>query len=631
MSWLVEKDEDRVGNNQFFTYANFGNGEVLLSRIDYTGFGTTVGDRSVRFVYEARPLPSGSNYANDISSSYVAGGLTLQSQRLQRIETWASATEKVAAWKFGYVDHDFPAASTSRQTGRSLLQTFTQCAYEGAQETCLLKNGRDFSTQFDWWDENPAQHADKPRFAFKPLVIPDLPQSAWTIEDALIAQEELEALQQEQIAQLNVERGGVHTVADLPVQNLEGTPLGSVLAFSTIADFDGDGTRESLAQVQTATGPRTYLIQLMADRSVRSAVDVTGTLFAFPGGHAYEVVDIDGDGRSEILSHGNPLSLLAWNLPAGQAPVGNPFRTVTTNIPSGADTPRFRARLADFDGDGKPDLVTFGPHASCGSDGQGFKRGVFVHRNTIPDGAPVGASASFAQAVSPSVCLARSSGTGEYVERIADFDGDGLPDLFIHELSGTADGTETFNRILRAQPGPTFTSSTAASIGMTQAEQARNARTVPHWIDVNGDGLDDYVFATTSIAWRVRLNLGGVLGAQIDTGSTAGLMSSQDRLRYAHRLPAMDVDGDGRVDLLAPSGFAARMCAYATRQPPIPSECPGSMNTQGQCIVYLCAEEPDSGLNMPLDWAGEEIRGLYAQGQGALDSSAYTLSALRFV
>ncbi len=55
------------------------------------------------------------------------------------------------------------------------------------------------------------------------------------------------------------------------------------------------------------------------------------------------------------------------------------------------------------------------------------------------------------------------------------------------------------------------------------------------------------------------------------------------------------------------------------------------MNTQGQCIVYLCAEEPDSGLNMPLDWAGEEIRGLYAQGQGALDSSAYTLSALRFV
>lgn len=65
MSWLVEKDEDRVGNNQFFTYANFGNGEVLLSRIDYTGFGTTVGDRSVRFVYEARPLPSGSNYAND--------------------------------------------------------------------------------------------------------------------------------------------------------------------------------------------------------------------------------------------------------------------------------------------------------------------------------------------------------------------------------------------------------------------------------------------------------------------------------------------------------------------------------------------------------------------------------------
>src|SRR5690606_7942159 len=154
------------------------------------------------------------------------------------------------------------------------------------------------------------------------------------------------------------------------------------------------------------------------------AVDVSGQLFVFPDNNSYEVADIDGDGRAEILSWTNPLSFLAWAAPAGQVP-GNPiFNTATTSIPSAGNTTLLRARLGDFDGDGKPVLVTFAPHASCGSDGTGLKNGVFIHRNNITS-APVGSTAAFVQSTTPIVCLSRSSGSiGEYVERIADFDGD---------------------------------------------------------------------------------------------------------------------------------------------------------------------------------------------------------------
>ncbi|GAA0718481.1 SpvB/TcaC N-terminal domain-containing protein [Dokdonella soli] len=90
LSWLVEKIEDHVGNNQLYVYKDFGNGEVLLNTVTYTGFTnsqgvTTVGDRTVTFNYKARTAAASA--ATDVASSYLAGGLTMQTQALQSITT----------------------------------------------------------------------------------------------------------------------------------------------------------------------------------------------------------------------------------------------------------------------------------------------------------------------------------------------------------------------------------------------------------------------------------------------------------------------------------------------------------------------------------------------------------------
>ena len=637
MTWLIEKEEDRAGNNVYFNYTNFGDGEVLLSRVDYTGYGSATGDRSVRMTYGSRPASAlASIYDADISSSYLAGGRTMQTQRLQRIDTYESLTSKVASWKLDYVD---VGPGTSRTSGRSLLRAVNQCATVSGVETCLSQ-----PTRFQWKDISP-------HYAFKALNLPGLPQSVWTVPDAQIELEVLEELQRDQLEEL-AQVGRINpTPADLPIPNLDGAALGSVLGFSTVADFDGDGTRESLAKVQTSAGQKTYLIQMMADRSVRNAVDVSGQLFVFPDNNSYEVADIDGDGRAEMLSWTNPLSFLAWAAPAGQVP-GNPiFNTAMTSIPSAGSTTLLRARLGDFDGDGKPDLVTFAPHASCGSDGAGLKNGVFIHRNNITS-APVGSTAAFVQSTTPIVCLSRSSGsTGEYVERIADFDGDGLPDLFLADSTNATGSIVNFSRIMLVRSnGSTITtvSLSASALGLTSDEQSRTANRVAHWMDINGDGLDDFVFAQSAGTnpainkWTVRLNQGGTLSASINTGSSAGLKTVStvggSAFRYANRLPQMDVDGDGRIDLLAPSGFAARVCAYTSEPPNGSGECPlGATNNMNQCVVYMCPEDTNSdAMTMPSCgglpcYNGIRVKRMYENNKGALDDSSYKLNVLRFV
>lgn len=85
LSWLVEKIEDRVGNNQLYAYLNYGNGEVLPFTISYTGFGSSAGDRTATFAYVNRT--SAASGATDVSSSYLAGGLSMQTKALSSITT----------------------------------------------------------------------------------------------------------------------------------------------------------------------------------------------------------------------------------------------------------------------------------------------------------------------------------------------------------------------------------------------------------------------------------------------------------------------------------------------------------------------------------------------------------------
>ncbi|WP_413662612.1 RHS repeat-associated core domain-containing protein [Microbulbifer sp. CNSA002] len=114
-SWALAKVEDRtiISNSIHYEYSNFSHGEHLLTDIYYSGEGDSQGDRRVHFEYEARP---------DISSMYLAGGLTRSTQRLISIDTRISSSV-IRSYHFSY--------HLSDASARSLLNKIEECNSSG--------------------------------------------------------------------------------------------------------------------------------------------------------------------------------------------------------------------------------------------------------------------------------------------------------------------------------------------------------------------------------------------------------------------------------------------------------------------------------------------------------------------
>ncbi|GAB2198195.1 FG-GAP-like repeat-containing protein [Sessilibacter sp. MAH4] len=132
-SWLMADQKDLAGNYIHYTYQQFGSGmgEYHIQKIEYTGTVASHGDRRVEFSYENRP---------DVTSAYLAGGLTVQSQRIRQISTYYQNT-KIREFNLSY--------KLSDASERSLLTAVEDCAYLNSQKYCVPK------TEFTWLDSAP--------------------------------------------------------------------------------------------------------------------------------------------------------------------------------------------------------------------------------------------------------------------------------------------------------------------------------------------------------------------------------------------------------------------------------------------------------------------------------------------
>lgn len=619
LSWLLEKEEDRVGNNVFYAYWNFGYGEVLISSIDYTGFGTAVGGRRVTFVHSPRPTSTSAGVIdNDVSASFLTGGLTMQTQRLTQIDTWVGS-EHVRAYKLGYVDLDQPARSVSQYSGRSLLQSVTECAY-GPTEVCHPPTGM-------LWEDGPVT------YTLRPPAIPSLPT----------------------LAEL---RGTLTTApgdpSPAPDQRLK-----------TIGDLDGDGGQEVLLTVGGGQTAKSYLLKPRPDRTFAAAVNVTDLGI---GSAPWNFVDFDGDGRADIAriqtSSDGLLHLWTWKLERGgwSTDPNALFRDVATTIPHTSS--QYPSYYADFDGDGRTDVLFSTPDAVCGSDSSGAKWRLKVYLNRIQGSLAGGAAANFVLATETNgaLCLSRgfSNGLPTYSEaafRASDFDGDGRADIFIG--GGNPPNRQ---RIVYVRSGGadavTYDSLSMATIGLTADEMSPsspNAATekIVHWIDINGDGLEDFVFAQTngtgtvpSYQWIVRLNKGGTLGAAMATGNAMGLGTWGNtfsggapvgtNFRYSSRIAPIDVDSDGRQELLVPVRIGAMYCSRYVVPRPDGQQCtepPASLLDGGAMTpcdrVTLCPVDPVSGNEIVTNVAS--VYNAYAKDSPGWDQSTYVMHPLRFV
>ena len=185
-------------------------------------------------------------------------------------------------------------------------------------------------------------------------------------------------------------------------------PSGTLPYDVIIADLDGDG-KPDLATANAGANTVSVFLNTGATWGALSFA-ANSDISVGAGPQWLAVGDLDGDGKSDlaVVNYGDATITLLQNacIP------GNVNFIRGTDVPTGSMTPGspWELIMADFDGDGKPDIASINQ----------LDNTVSVHRNTSTVGAPsIAANVDYA------------TGDVPWAITSADFDNDGLPDLAI--------------------------------------------------------------------------------------------------------------------------------------------------------------------------------------------------------
>ena len=495
--WDIGQEEDASGNNIIYSYKSFGLGETHIQFISYTGTsapGTGVvssdGNRTIVFKWEVR---------NDGSASYLAGGLTQESQILTSISAESNGMLRQYGLSYGQ----------SGATGRSLLQNVQECGFDSSGTQYCLP-----ATNFTW--QNGLSFS-----APQSLPLPD-PQGG-PANGSAIAQ-----------AQVQVDK-----------------------------DYYGNGLK---ALYYAAPGVDQELYWTDGTPPVDLSNPSTGVCDGLPGAGSGDISeDFNDDGKAEVACNKNnflTISSIASGVVTNSyvTPIATVKKVNNVNYP-------IQLTFGDFTGGGLVDVLTSGPLLDSTTPVP-----LYLHANQgVAGGEPQFQSEAETEGNSNNLIyslLVSNSLPGnpygipvsESLTHAGDLDGDGIPDLFVGPPS-----TQTLAPYKIMFMGPQASSVSVVAFAQLGLPDLNSSSSPTFWkfMDINGDGLQDFVFVGSGNTWEYQLNLGNRKFAQaVDTGvAVAASEMYEDAV-------AADIDNDGSQELLEPdvNQRVAKLCIYPNDQ-----------------------------------------------------------------
>ncbi len=456
LSWALQKVEDRYHNYTTYSYSqNSTTGEFYPTRIRYTGNSAgLVPYNAVNFVYETRPDPW---------TGYTAGAQQVRTKRLTALQTRINTA---ADGSGGTLVRDYRIAYTTNATsGISLVSTIADCDGAGI---CLPSTRFDWTTwassgktryatgSGDWggpavvFNTDYAHFGDRPTQVTTQVIAGDFDGDGATDLARWVS--------------AGVWQVCLSAMTSFSCSNGPG-PDGSSLS----GDFTGSGRTQiaSHPSLPFPGGPANWSICTFNRGSGFVCAAWAGRVTGLPPS-SYLIADVDGDGRNDIIMSSGGNDYVCRSVGNGFArdaqgnacaPYAGAADFLTFDVEPGAYYRVFNL-AGDFFGDGRSGVDKFGfaIRHTTETDMNGGLRGPGKSAGTPTGGFSVGASLAadhnndgYADYASPVIKpdgtlgtqICSSTGTGMMCEAIAgaevvpggvahmaDYDGDGRPDVY---------------------------------------------------------------------------------------------------------------------------------------------------------------------------------------------------------